>query len=154
MKKVILTVAKTFMKDHPRCGDLTKFKELILDGIKEHTIREDRKGYWYNKIKQVARGEAVLQLVEWSGKPYASRQRLIVELTNDDGVDCIPVYLDRFKVRFFDDPKEIDFSRVVAEKDGLSTNDFRGWFGAAKRKLLLIHFTKYRYLEVTDNKDV
>ena len=147
MKTVVITVSRAFMKDHPNEGQPTNFKQKILRKIKQHTLRADEKGTWTKKIKEVAAGEAQLSIREWTGRPYSSPQKEIIMLTKDDGVDCCEVFIEFPRVTFFDEPDSINFAKEVAANDGLTLDQFWGWFGTAKMRAVMIHFTDLRYID-------
>lgn len=151
---VVITVSKQFFKGHPKAGQDTDFKQKIIDKIKQHTIRLDEKGYWLKAISKVARGEAVLSIRQWSGKPYASKQEEVCVLTAEDGVDCVQVEISNPWVNI---PSECltashELSRDIAENDGLTPGDFWAWFGTNRTRATLIYFTKMRYLHADYQK--
>jgi hypothetical protein len=83
-------ISRVFPATHPRAGEYTYFKDGIRTALKNaplrnipiscsnyvkiHTIRavnpESKSKNWFEKIKEVQEGKAVLVLYQWSGKPY------------------------------------------------------------------------------------
>jgi hypothetical protein len=145
LKTFVLTVSKTFMKGHPRCGEATGFKDAVLQGKKIHTIRAGE--YWRKVIDMVNAGKAILSVREWSGKPYASKQVEICQYTKLGlqefefkwGIGCIEPFVDNNIIN-------VDDFCDLAENDGLQKHDFLSWFKYPKPfKGLIIHFTDFRY---------
>lgn len=141
-KTYVLTVSKTFMKEHPRAGDFTGFKEQILNGVKIHTIRSG--DHWRNVVDQVNSGRAFLSVREWTGKPYASKQIEVIQFEKlgwqDFEMDINAVIsIDKFYT-------DVDYD-LIAANDGLSLIDFYDWFKAGKKEFSggIIHFTDFRY---------
>ena len=104
MKTFILTLSKNFPKTHKRAGEKTNFSQKLQLGIKNipnsvmydeecdlvmdrkiHTIRSNF-DLWSKRIEQVQKGEAILSIRYWSGKPYNSPQIKILELDQDSGI--------------------------------------------------------------------
>jgi len=145
LKTYVLTVSKTFMKGHPRCGDTTGFKDAILEGKKIHTIRAGE--HWRKVIERVNAGKAILSVREWSSKPYASKQVEICQFTKLGFQDF------EFKFGYgyiypFVDGKGVNVDDFcdLTENDGLKKHDFLSWFKYPKPfKGLIIHFTDLRY---------
>ena len=162
-----LTISPAFPSWHPRKGEPTEFRESISTALgrrkdfvkflKKHTMRANFE-LWQNRFRKIDRGEAVLSIREWMGKPYAkgSSQREIALLTREDGIGiqklklkeveqdgqlCILpfVYTDKYTV-----PVPC---RMLAENDGLSVSDWKEWFRThdLSKPLAIIHFTKFRY---------
>lgn len=174
-----LTLSQVFPSTHCRAGEPTYFLEKLhnartgqdfslhpvaeiidhgctsvyCETIREkklHTIRANY-DFWARRFEKIERGEAVLSIREWVGKPYGkgSTQREIARLTRDDGIGlqrltvagtCIgyhPTFVDGVSVP----------SDVIARNDGLSEQDWRNWFASYKvtGPLAVIQFTKFRY---------
>lgn len=179
MKTYILTLSKTFPKWHPRHGEPTYFKEKVMDaicvahgidrrpkgiidglhGYKLHTIRANYE-LWSKRFKQIAAGEAVLSVRQWSGKPYRSKMIEICRLTKDDGIGIQKLYLtDEINLlgeygivesiwELFGIPGDSKVScKQLAYNDGLSYEDWDTWFEKydKSKPLAIIHFTKFRY---------
>lgn len=47
--KVVVMLTKRFFDDHPRAGEETHFADLVREGKKIHTCR-DNPEYWVKKI--------------------------------------------------------------------------------------------------------
>lgn len=172
MKTYVLTLSKTFPAKHPLSGLPTFFKtkleianvipfdetnrQSVPDGqpqMKLHTIRANYP-LWRKRFDEIERGEACLSVRQWSGKPYASKQREIARLTKEDGIGLqvltllrstsgeIPVKTDVAKNVY----KYIR-SETIAANDGLSYKDWQDWFRNydLSKPLAIIHFTKFRY---------
>lgn len=161
MKTYVITLSKTFMKGHPKEGELTHFRYQVEEALnhpnagwkKIHTIRRNVP-LWKKRIKEIEAGEACLSIREWTGKPYRSKQVEIARLTKEDGVgmqiieghsvvmyDTISVYSMR------GDFCSVRDAALLAENDGLSYDDWWEWFddGEHYENLAIIHFTKFRY---------
>jgi hypothetical protein len=154
-KKIfVLKVSTKFMKTHSKSGDETGFVEKILNGSKIHTIRENWQ-YWYQVVKEVNEGNAVLQIRYWKDVPYRSPQETFYEL------DKLGFELGLFDIRnnvveilsYEPDSKVCLFHHhgyqdlpIVANNDGLITEDFKEWFkDASVDYKAIIHFTDLRY---------
>lgn len=146
MKTYVLTLSKVFPATHPCKGEPTGFREAFRKN-KLHTIRANYP-LWAKRIAEVQRGEAVLSVRQWSGRPYMSKQKEIARLTREDGIgiqrlDIANLYgCDRFIVDCYD----VALSSL-AINDGLSIDDWLEWFKNYDRTkpLAIIHFTKFRY---------
>ena len=177
MKKLIhyrLGVNRQFPATHLRKGEETKFIEkmkFILNcticpfvksakdclkfdctvykgvGIKRNTIRANY-FLWAKRFEKIDRGEAVLELFYWSGKPYNSKQVVFATLTKDDGIGIQRLDFGRENIMYplvgmsiFVMPGDI------ANNDGLSFGDWKAWFRNydLSKPLAIIHFTKFRY---------
>lgn len=163
MKCYVIMLAKTFPATHPRAGQPTRFDEKILDGIKKvemgeepstwkiHTIRQNYI-LWRERMAEVAVGRAFLSLRQWSGRPYHSDQVELFKLTHENGVGLqhLIIFEDEFFFETEGDSRAIlafGNNEKLADNDGLSQNDFDGWFKKKDRgqSMALIHFTKFRY---------
>jgi len=167
LKQIVLILSSQFMKEHPRAGEPTYFRESILlrvedgempfimdDGTalfpKGHTCRSDYEG-WVDKIEQVNRGEAVLRVVCWSGIPYRSKWKEIIILTKEDGVGVQKLTFHNSIVSFPRIDNEGSITAIIpnrlANNDGLDIKDFKSWFKSydLSKPLAIIHFTKFRY---------
>lgn len=148
MKTFVLTVSKQFPKTHAKAGQPTGFVENISklfspDNTKIHTIRANF-DLWSKRIEKVNKGEAVLSIRYWSGKPYDSKQVEICVLEKA-GIEKILFddYLYGWKIngRRFNDLDEL------SKNDGLSNEDFEQWFKGYdfSKEMAIIHFTNFRY---------
>ena len=160
MKTHVLILSKIFPATHPRKGEPTGFREKFLAAIKQlkgewwklHTIRANYE-LWAKRIAEVQRGEAVLSVRQWSGKPYVSKQELIANLTKDDGVGIQKLQLEvadklfgKYHARIDDGCGSASIIEL-ATNDGLSLDDWKDWFRHYDhtKPLAIIHFTKFRY---------
>ena len=171
VKTYVLTVSRYFPKTHKRAGEPTCFVEKILseqiacglisknevekyepfsmfvfntDTSKIHTVRANYP-LWKKRIEQVQKGDAILSIRYWSGKPYNSKQIEFCQFDKNSGVG----------IQKLDDPTNFVFAPVngipinwdeVAKNDGLSFDDFCDWFKVRKSEpMAIIHFTHYRY---------
>lgn len=148
MKTHVLLISKNFLSTHPRAGKPTNFAARVLSRIKKHTIRTNFR-YWEKKIKEVQAGEAVLSIRQWTGRPYNSKQREILQLTTSDKVgiqfiEGVPRVDGCLRI----DQKDMLSSRQIsklAKNDGLTRKDFNDWFKEPLIDACIIHFTKLRY---------
>ena len=134
-KTYVITVSKTFPVKHPRAGQLTNFESLIKSKDKIHTIRKNAK-LWDKRAQKINKGEAVLSVREWTGKPYRSKQRELFRF-------------DEVGTEFINIKSEEDFPIVAetfAKNDGLSMIDFFNWFDFSVDEVyIILHFTNFRY---------
>lgn len=170
-KKVVtynIMLSRVFPKTHPRAGEETGFRQKLMATVnnlpcfhpKRHTIRENYP-LWKERIEKVQRGEAVIKIRQWIGKPYRSKTKEIMQLTADDGVGIqklnfgwrgdmqVPViegwYMDAVLGSVAGSKKKL------AENDGLSLEDWQSWFKGHEKDtvydkpLAIIHFTSFRY---------
>lgn len=151
MKTYVVILSEFFPKIHPKAGEPTHFFKQIEKGLKIHTIRSNY-DLWIKRIESVQRGEAVVSLRAWSGKPYRSKQIEKQLITKDDGIGfSIVERSDDFVAKVFT-PGEKHFARVpyseLAENDGLLESDFNSWFSGWEYndQKIIIHFTPKRYL--------
>lgn len=170
LKQIVLILSGQFMKEHPRAGEPTQFREKILSGlgkdeelvatcfqkppIKLHTIRADYDG-WVEKIAAVNRGEAFLRVVTWAGEAYRSPWVDVAVLTKDDGIGVQPlIFPEHFMLpvvcgESYPNPTWYKGIQCVelAKNDGLEFADFKAWFKGydLSKPMAIIHFTKFRY---------
>lgn len=142
------------MKGHPKCGKETNFVSKFAKGQlgytskpnKIHTIRSNY-DLWKKRIKEVEEGKAVLSIRQWTGKPYRSKQEVIANLSQKDGVGI--QMLESSNVCLYIDGRPLDhfYLASLASNDGLNLQDWHDWFyfENASGKYAIIHFTKYRY---------
>ena len=174
MKTYIICLSKAFPSSHPMKGKPTDFKMAMLSAllcakccirkksmcmgecvasayIKRHTVRANYP-LWAKRIAEVQRGEAVLSVRQWSGRPYMSKQETIALLTAQDGIG---IQMLKFLPdadgcilwnQFVIDNRYADIKNV-ANNDGLSLEDWREWFRNydLTKPLAIIHFTSFRY---------
>ena len=162
MKTYVLTLSKTFPVTHKRAGEYTDFKPKFYAAVnnmpcyrrKLHTIRANY-DLWSRRFEEITAGKAMLSVRQWTGKPYRSKQVEIRTLTKDDliGIQKLEIVKEKYNSRtiylLYIDGKQVDGSmlRVLAENDGLSTDDWIEWFKHYNfnKPLAIIHFTPLRY---------
>ena len=161
MKTYVLTLSHSFPANHAMHGKPTYFREKFLGtpGMlrKLHTIRANYT-LWAKRIAEVQRGEAVLSVRQWSGRPYASKQETIATLTAADNVGIQKLRIKHFQQHlnsvvylqpFIYDETTMPVNEVtLANNDGLSLKDWKEWFKNydLSKPLAIIHFTPFRYL--------
>lgn len=150
-----------FPVTHPKAGKETSFKSKVLAAFnnipcylkKLHTIRANY-DLWKKRFEEVERGEAVINLRQWTGRPYRSKTVLIKTLTSKDGIGIqkLNIVEERIQSRplflcFIEDSLKDCLLPTLAANDGLSIDDWLAWFrGYDKKKpLAIIHFTNFRY---------
>jgi len=170
LKTYVLTVSRKFPATHPEKGKPTLFVEKVLNALipfglidnsntkqhqleftgkdKIHTIRGNYE-LWKKRIDEVKKGNAVLSLRYWSGKPYKSKQ---VEFAGLDQMSDIGVQKLIFKNSDFNLPmiagKDLYMCiDSMAYNDGLNDKDFRSWFEKynLSNPMAIIHFSDFRY---------
>lgn len=171
-KKIVryrLPVSVKFPATHNRAGEPTYFVEKIGNSIGEtescnvvihthdgdvkiwpklHTIRGNY-NLWAKRFEKIQRGEAVLELYFWSGKPYRSQSVTICQLGKDDGVGIEKLQFITTTTAKVE--KENTITLVVdvelSKNDGLSLEDFKEWFRGydSSNPMAIIHFTNFRY---------
>jgi len=118
---------------------------------KLHTIRENV-DYWKTRIEEIQKGNAVLEVYEWTGKPYNSPAKTLFVLDQYSRIG----YQDLiFQQSVFDFPRVIRNDNIVvalmpsnlAKNDGLTLQDFKDWFKKSdlSKPKIIIHFTDFRY---------
>ena len=148
MKTHILILAQTFPKGHPNAGQATRFGASISQCVKIHTIR-DNYASWEKKIQDVLNGEARISIRIWEGKPYRSCQIELLSLDRNSGVGIQKLHSFDDENAYFISDKGNVFPvslQELANNDGLSVNEWKGWFKDVSRfPLAIIHFTEFRY---------
>ena len=140
MKKYVLIVSERFPATHKRAGENTNFIQQIKDGVKKHTIRGNY-DLWKKRIDEIQSGKAYLSVRIWTGKPYNSKQKEILQLT-EVGIQKLESWYFFYAI----DNRELEITNEdLATNDGLCTNDFEHWFRKAEYPLAIIHFTDFRY---------
>lgn len=147
MKTYIIVLSKNFPVTHSKAGKPTNFREKFYTKEKIHTIRSNYH-LWEKRIMEVQEGKAVFSIRQWTGKPYRSQQVEIAQLTVADGIGIQ-------RLRFLGSNFSGGYIRngvfpsckVLANKDGLSLEDWEEWFREydLSAPLAIIHFTKFRY---------
>lgn len=159
IKTYNIILSKHFPVTHPKAGQETGFKPKVIAALnnmpcyhkKIHTTRANY-DLWKKRFEEVERGEAVINLRQWIGRPYRSKTELIKKLTDDDGISIQKL---EFGVgsTLFDKPIIDGFYRYAASytflaaNDGLSLADWQAWFKDydKTKPLAIIHFTDFRY---------
>jgi hypothetical protein len=139
----VLTVSEYFPKGHIKEGQETKFVNLIARLDKIHTIRGNYE-LWAKRAEKINRGEAVLSVRCWTGKPYNSKQREVL-VFEKIGVEKLE--FDKLLGWFINDI-DSDFTlKDFAKNDGLSVEDFKSWFKGQDftKPKAIIHFSEFRY---------
>lgn len=155
MKKIktfVLTVSEKFPSTHFRKGEETGFVEKILQKTKIHTIRKNYP-LWKKRIEQIQKGEAILSIRVWTGSPYKSPQKEILQLDQSSGigVQLLFIHLDQYWFQTSTKDKTNDHDpfefKNLAKNDGLNELSFVEWFEgiSSEEPLAIIHFTKFRY---------
>lgn len=152
-----LSVSRTFPATHQKAGQETFFLEMIdsaMNGSKVfnpkiHTIRGNYQ-LWQKRFEKIEKGEAVLELYYWTGKPYNSPSETFLTLTKEDGIGLQKLYFASGLIDFPRIQKESILAlaiRTIAKNDGISAKDFKEWFKGSNllNSLAIIHFTKFRY---------
>ena len=176
MKKLIryrISIAVKFPATHPRKGEPTDFVEQISNArdtspYEAHLSPEDRVKYikkchtirgnyelWEKRFKKINRGEAVIELYRWEGKPFNSNQVIFATLGKEDGIGLQPLKLHPIMITGALKNNDVALTSSngglslskVAVNDGLSLDDFKAWFKGAdlSKPLAIIHFTDFRY---------
>lgn len=160
MKTYQITLSKTFGVKHPKSGMPTNFRELYEEGIKIHTIRANFQ-HWKKRFYSIYGGDGYLSLRQWSEKPYASKQEVVMDLfaANRIGLqELVFVDGDITKPHIVEDadlfnpePKlfPVDIYNL-ATNDGLTIEDWLAWFKGydLTKPMAIIHFTGFRYTQI------
>lgn len=149
-----LLLSSRFPAQHISAGNPTNFESKLLigqrgePGGKIHTIRENQE-WWQQKAGKINAGDMVLSIRQWTGRPYHSEQKKILELTKV-GVQRISMEYDRERkiMTCLIDGKSYQNAGQLAANDGLALADFIDWFfgdGKTSFSGVIIHFTGFRY---------
>jgi len=144
MKTYVLTVSKYFPAKHPKAGGVTKFFDKIYFHEKIHTIRANY-DLWKKRIDEVNKGNAIISVRQWTGKPYNSKQEEKFQLTKDK------VGIQKLRLNplgwFIDNIDSDVTTKEIAKNDGLNYEDFKDWFKKydLSKPMAIIHFTDFRY---------
>ena len=144
MVTYVLMVSEFFPKTHKKSGSPTGFPLSIKHYDKIHTIRGNY-DLWAKRFEKINKGEAILSVRIWSGKPYQSKQKEIIKYHK----------VHEIGIQKLDDPANFEFALIhgkkvnwelIAKNDGLSFVDFCDWFKVRTDKpMAIIHFTNFRY---------
>lgn len=146
MKKVNLVVSRKFPVQHSRAGQTTGLIEKLLKGAKIHTIR-DNIDYWRGKVARVNAREMYISAKMWLGQPYNSPQQEMRRITKA-GLQIIEMSYRSGRLTVEIDGRKYTELETLAGNDGLSLEDFIGWFfpdGRTHYLGAIIHFTDFRY---------
>ena len=144
MKKYVLTVSQYFPKSHPKAGQETNFPLSIKYYDKIHTIRGNYE-LWKKRFEKIDKGEAMLSVRIWEGKPYKSKQREIFKYDKTHGIGLQKLEQPNNFVFALINGKKVNWD-LVAKNDGLCFEDFCDWFKVRSDKpMAIIHFTDFRY---------
>lgn len=140
MKKYVLILSRNFPATHGKAGQCTGFIEQF-GKTKLHTIRSNF-ALWAKRADAINKGDAILSVRYWSGKPYKSQQIEFCQLT-------------KVHVQQLQNPTDLQTARIdnhcfswhtVAANDGLSYVDFCDWFKIRQDKpMAIIQFTDFQY---------
>ena len=149
LKKVILTLCKSFPVTHSKAGEATDFEKKLKDKSKIHTIRYNAKNVWDGRYKDIVSGKKYLSIREWTGRPYNSEQREFARYDKIGLQKITMTYSSTDEVpQCWVDGKHVS-AYDLAKNDGLSVEDFTEWFfGCNKGNVfdgVIIHFTDFRY---------
>ena len=144
MKTYVLTISTVFPTYHKKSGNPTNFIDKLLSREKRHTIRSNYE-LWSKRIEKVNKGEALISVRYWSGKPYNSKQIELAKVYKAR-VEHFPIYNSFNQYYAIIEQTKVDWG-TLAKNDGLSYNDFKEWFKKwdHKEPLVVIHFGDYGY---------
>lgn len=172
MKTYVILLSNKFPATHMRAGEVTNFSSSymnarayeyckenkhdmrLVENLRAYKIHTIRANYplWERRIKEIQTGRACLSVRMWTGKPYRSKQRVLEELTANDGIGIQRLQFDKDgdgmpSLTLFNIDGELVDWRVLATNDGLSLEDWKEWFGGydLSKPMAIIHFTKFRY---------
>ena len=144
MKKAtyVLTISEYFPKTNPKAGLPTGFINAISSHKKIHTIRGNY-DLWAKRAEKINKGEAILSVRCWTGKPYASKQREVF-VFEKIGIEKLQLDILGWFINDIDSDYTI---KDFAKNDGLSEEDFKEWFKGKDllNPKVIIHFTEFRY---------
>lgn len=148
----VITLSKVFPGTHPKKGEPTYFREKLLKKLKLHTIRGNY-DLWSKRIDKINKGQAILSVRQWEGKPYNSKCGSKQEIARFEKVGY-----QKINIRHFDHPlakmtntevgEEKKSIRIhkLSENDGFNDQkDFIDWFPKELIGGIIIHFTDFRY---------
>ena len=167
IKTYNIMLSRVFPETHPKAGQPTGFSDKVLanfryptydptllDHKKLHTIRANYK-LWKKRFEEVERGDAVINLRVWIGKPYRSKTLLIKTLTSKDGIGLEKLEIVRtidfgrpiWMLYLNGRQQDCNFLKSLAQNDGLSLEDWFAWFESYEKNkpMAIIHFTPFRY---------
>ncbi len=151
-KTYVLTVSEFFPKTHKKSGIETGFIRKIYSKTKIHTIRGNYL-LWKKRFEEIEKGNAVLSLRKWEGKPYNSKQIEFLILSKASGISVQKIEFEEdkdgvcsLKYPIINNRAEPNVE-LLAENDGLTYSDFKEWFKDydLNEPMAIIHFTDFRY---------
>lgn len=116
--KAVVMLTKFFFDGHPRAGEDTNFAELVREGVKVHTCRDNFE-YWQKKIDKLKKEGGTLSVRQWTEKPYRSPQETIIEIPTDE-VAVSKLTFTRNKHRVL--PYTHELTYITAYVDDRQTN--------------------------------
>jgi hypothetical protein len=158
LKTYVIMVSVNFPKlKNSVTVEKTLFKDKILDGIKKHTIRSNY-DFWKKRIDEINAGRAILSVRQWKGIPYYSKQKEIKQFVKDElsyqrisviintNIDVVTVSKSS-KKNYPGEDKYLGSKQkiLLAKNDGLTFEQFRGWFKKGLSNGIIIHWTKFKY---------
>lgn len=154
LKTYVLMVSQVFPAYHPRKGQETGFPLAIATDDKQHTVRVNYAA-WKRKSDDINTGKAILSIRLWTGLPYRSKQHELMQLNHID-VQKVHIYniprIDEWLAGnyhtyiFIDNSiQPLRWPFKFAARDGLTMQDFLGWFKKPVENAALIHFTNFKY---------
>jgi hypothetical protein len=146
MKTYVIMISKTFPAYHNMKGSDTHFVAQIELKVKLHTLRRNYK-LWEKRIKEVMNGKAILSVRTWTGKPYASKQKVEYEFAAGEvAIEELVWQGDHFQMM---NGKKMPIPmEVIARNDGLNLSTFQEWFKKVPigESLACIHFRDWTYI--------
>lgn len=151
MKTFVLTISQQFPKTHKRSGEETGFVNAIQSQNKIHTIRGNFE-LWSKRAEKINKGEAILSVRVWEGKPYNSKQREVF-VFEKIGIQKLYFEFNRLLEPFISSDDSENGTQTylstheVAKNDGLTFPDFKEWFKGydLNEPMGIIHFTNFKY---------
>ena len=116
--KAVVMLTKVFFEGHPKAGQETCFAELVREGKKVHTCRDNYE-YWQKKIDKLKTEGGMLCIRQWTDKPYRSPQETIAEIPADEvAVSKLTITKNQHRVL----PYKHTMTYITAYVDGRQTN--------------------------------
>ena len=148
IKTYVIFIGRKFPSFHPRKGMETNFLSMIQKGEKTLTIR-DNFDTWFNRIKEVNEGKAVISLRYWLDRPFHSNPQEVRRITDKDGAGCHKFQLVGSQI-WVDELPMLDHLQInqLLQRDGLNYKDFMAWHTAGKAPVepkALIYFNSFRF---------
>ena len=151
LKTYVITMMVKFPTQAPYVAVTTGFKKKILSGEKRHTIRNNYK-FWKKRIDEINKGNAILSVRQWTGKPYNSKQREIKQFKKGEiGYERIIMFNNAQEIAINTGTKRgyvyLSDKRILtlAKNDGVPIDIFRKFFKNGVLDGIIIHFSKLRY---------